>query len=56
MLYAAVVTIGEIGPSAKEAVPDLRNTLTHRELFVRKAAALTLKRVDPAVSLEPTRE
>lgn len=45
--YAAVVMIGEIGPPAKEAVPDLIKTLSHRELFVRKEAARALKKVDP---------
>jgi HEAT repeat protein len=42
-----VDALGEIGPPAKPAVPELLKALSHRELNVRRAAAEALKTIDP---------
>ena len=44
---SAVISIGEIGPAAGEAVPGLIRMLSHGRLLVRKEAARALKKVDP---------
>ncbi|NQU25417.1 MAG: HEAT repeat domain-containing protein [Candidatus Nealsonbacteria bacterium] len=46
--YRTVLGIGEIGPAAQELVPVLIKLLEHRELYMRKAAARALEKVDPS--------
>jgi HEAT repeat protein len=45
--YGAIVAAGQVGPAAKAGVPELVKALSHRELYVRRAAAVALERVDP---------
>jgi HEAT repeat protein len=47
--YGAIVAAGEIGPPAKDAVPDLVKALSARILYERQAAREALERIDPAV-------
>ena len=47
MPYAAVVTLGEIGPPAKVAIPDLMKTLSHETWYVREAVFAALNEIDP---------
>jgi HEAT repeat protein len=43
----AARVLGEIGPDAREAVPELVKALKHKHLRVRLAARTALKRIDP---------
>jgi HEAT repeat protein len=47
--YGAIVAAGEIGPPAKDAVPDLVKALSTRILYERRAAREALEKIDPAV-------
>jgi HEAT repeat protein len=45
--WRAAVAIGEIGPEAREAIPDLIRALQDRDYLVRWAAAKALGRFGP---------
>lgn len=46
--YYALEAVGLVGPPAKAGVPDLLKHLANRTLYVRRAAAQALAKVDPA--------
>ncbi len=47
---AAVKTLGELGPRARDTVPAIVNLLEDEEETVRQAALDSLKKIDPATA------
>lgn len=50
--YRAAIAAGEIGPDAKVCVPGLLTALHDQELYVRRAAAKALAKVQPSAAPE----
>jgi HEAT repeat protein len=47
----AASALGGIGSEAREAVPTLRQMMTHRSPLVRRAAETAVRQIDPSVDV-----
>jgi HEAT repeat protein len=45
-----VRSLGQIGPAAKSALPEIEKLLNDPESIVRDAAKIAIRRIDPAKS------